>query len=131
MGKKQVSKKIRNIVMMRNSFKCTKCGTTNKLTIHHIKPMESDDPEFEDPDNLTLLCKSCHVQHHWKEGDIIGRKNFTNHCQVDGCNRVHYSKLLCKRHYDNWRYRNYDEEFRNKLLEPKISAKESNYVIRV
>lgn len=42
---------------------CEKCGTTEKLHVHH----EDRDPSNNDPTNLRTLCASCHLKLHWSE----------------------------------------------------------------
>lgn len=46
----------------RDSFKCTKCGATEPLAVHHVVPWpETHDNELE---NLLTLCISCHMTIH-------------------------------------------------------------------
>ena len=51
----RLSKKIRG-------SKCTSCGTSNRLVVHHI----DNNPRNYNEDNLTTLCHSCHRRHHWE-----------------------------------------------------------------
>jgi 5-methylcytosine-specific restriction endonuclease McrA len=39
---------------------CTKCGTTDYLTVHHITPVNEAPHLALDLDNLQTLCRSCH-----------------------------------------------------------------------
>lgn len=48
---------------------CEQCGTESKLQVHHIDKNVANN----DPSNLRTLCVSCHMKHHWHNGDI---KNF-------------------------------------------------------
>lgn len=39
---------------------CRLCGSTARLTVHHITPAADDDMAALDPDNLVTLCSTCH-----------------------------------------------------------------------
>lgn len=39
---------------------CNRCGTTDKLLTHH----KDEDRTHNELDNLEVLCKSCHQEHH-------------------------------------------------------------------
>lgn len=44
--------------------KCNICGSTEGLVIHH----KDKNRENNDPENLQLLCSSCHKKKHWSSG---------------------------------------------------------------
>ncbi len=46
-----------DIVMERDQKKCTICGHSNKICIHHI----NEDPKDNRLDNLIVLCRFCHI----------------------------------------------------------------------
>lgn len=51
-------------IMQRDDFKCTKCGTTNDLNVHHLRYIDGRKPwEYEDAD-LVTLCRDCHKATH-------------------------------------------------------------------
>lgn len=51
-------------IMQRDDFKCTKCGTTNDLNVHHLRYIDGRKPwEYEDAD-LVTLCGDCHKATH-------------------------------------------------------------------
>jgi 5-methylcytosine-specific restriction endonuclease McrA len=50
-------KKIRQKILQKYKFTCQKCGSKEKLTIDHIKPISKGGTD--DFNNLTILCKSC------------------------------------------------------------------------
>lgn len=51
-------------IMQRDDFKCTKCGTTSDLNVHHLRYIPGRSPwEYEDEDLITL-CGTCHKQTH-------------------------------------------------------------------
>lgn len=51
--------------------KCSACGTTSKLEVHHIIPFKKDPAKELDINNLMTLCEHCHlVLGHLKNWDI-------------------------------------------------------------
>jgi 5-methylcytosine-specific restriction endonuclease McrA len=43
---------------------CATCGTTGNLTFHHIKSQSTHPEDRYNPDNILLLCDTCHKQLH-------------------------------------------------------------------
>ena len=39
---------------------CRLCGSTTRLTVHHLTPAADDDAAALDMDNLVTLCAACH-----------------------------------------------------------------------
>jgi len=65
-------------VFRRDGFRCTTCGTVNKvgnnICAHHIRSFK-DFPELRmDVDNGTTLCKECHLKFHADERRGTKRK---------------------------------------------------------
>jgi len=58
-------RRIRLQVFKRDGFRCTKCRKTGRLECHHIVPLEKGGAPL-DPENLTTLCRSCHILIHRK-----------------------------------------------------------------
>jgi|ERR1035437_9403265 hypothetical protein len=58
------NKKLKEYILKRDGGKCTTCGGLNFLHIHHIKPIHSFPQLAQNPDNLKVLCKKCHIKHH-------------------------------------------------------------------
>ena len=58
----KIKKEVRRIVLKRDGYKCTDCGTPgtkkNKLTMHHIRFRRHGGTN--DPWNLRTLCQRCH-----------------------------------------------------------------------
>ena len=51
-------------VLKRDSFQCVKCGSKEKVHIHHIKTWK-DFPELRyEPTNCIILCRQCHILEH-------------------------------------------------------------------
>ncbi len=46
----------------RDGHACTRCGSTDRLKIHHITPVQHGGTD--DPENLTTLCHACHEATH-------------------------------------------------------------------
>lgn len=57
---------IREAVLARDKYRCTKCGTygtnKNKLTMHHVIYRSKGGKDTLD--NLITLCESCHRELH-------------------------------------------------------------------
>lgn len=55
----------RETILKRFNNACVVCGNTEQLVIHHKDHVgrNSDKPN-NDPDNLTVLCRACHMIHH-------------------------------------------------------------------
>lgn len=58
---------IRKTIIARDGGKCTKCGSTIKLNVHHIVPVKDSVALRYAPKNLTTLCIQCHFKAHGKE----------------------------------------------------------------
>ena len=54
---------IRHMRMSNDGFKCTKCGSTKKLTVHHWT-YEHKGEELLFMETITTLCKTCHDIEH-------------------------------------------------------------------
>lgn len=73
---------------------CEDCPSTTDLTRHH----RDGDPTNNAPENVAILCRSCHTKRHWAEGyrarkapktcTVCG-KTFTkySHSRVKTCSR--------------------------------------------
>ena len=44
-------------------YKCASCSALNELHVHHIKPVY-DGGDFYNPDNIEVVCRSCHMELH-------------------------------------------------------------------
>jgi 5-methylcytosine-specific restriction endonuclease McrA len=56
---------------------CQECGATGRLDIHH----KDGDKQNQSPENLTVLCRSCHMQVHAERGETgwdVYHRNRTN-----------------------------------------------------
>jgi len=59
-----IAKKWRQVILDRDSYKCQKCGCSEKLHVHHIKEFK-DYPELRwDINNGITVCVSCHEKIH-------------------------------------------------------------------
>lgn len=60
----------RKKILERDKYKCTNCGTSEKLHCHHIKPWK-DFPELRfDMDNGKVLCNACHKSIEYKGHEV-------------------------------------------------------------
>jgi 5-methylcytosine-specific restriction endonuclease McrA len=58
----------REAVLRRDGMRCTECGNTRLLTVHHIDGNgRSCETPNNDMSNLTTLCRSCHIEIHRKD----------------------------------------------------------------
>lgn len=80
---------------------CEECGTTEKLTIHHVDLNWRNNNQ----ENLMTLCNKCHSNWHAERGQL-GRFGAKHPCIE--CGRPFSSSSrgnLCKEHYQKKRYR--------------------------
>ena len=56
-------KKLRLEILERDSHMCRRCGSKNKLHVHHIK-YKYHLKEHNHPEDLITLCSSCHNEEH-------------------------------------------------------------------
>lgn len=54
----------RDEVLIRDKFKCQKCGSMHEPTCHHIIPKKFQSNFTYNPNNGIVLCKECHEDWH-------------------------------------------------------------------
>ena len=72
-GQKENRKKYLNIVKAQKDWVCENCDKNNTkmdLAVHH-KDRNNKNNKIE---NLMILCQSCHVKEHFKDGSMKGRE---------------------------------------------------------
>lgn len=52
------------VVFRRDGCKCSMCGSTDNLCVHHIDGYDKEKPENSDENKMITLCRSCHIQVH-------------------------------------------------------------------
>jgi thymidylate synthase (FAD) len=57
-------KRERKRIVKQKGGKCSSCGATERLHIHHIKTVKNHPELAFEENNLELLCASCHASHH-------------------------------------------------------------------
>ncbi len=71
--------KVRAYVLMRDHYKCTRCGQSGALEVHHIVHLTPDNINDAavtlNDGNLTTLCRECHFKEHAID-KLNGAKNF-------------------------------------------------------
>jgi hypothetical protein len=105
----RLNKNVGEFVLAKFMYKCTNCSSEIDLCIHHIIKKSPKDEDYNDVENLTVLCRSCHMSHHMKENDIVpfngirnGRRGKVSSnilCSYDNCNDKQHAKGLCRKHY--------------------------------
>ena len=53
---------LRGLVLSRDRHRCTECGATGRLEVHHKRPVRTHPALAYDPNNLTALCTRCHTR---------------------------------------------------------------------
>jgi len=67
-------KEFRIACMVRDGYKCTKCGISGYLQVHHIKELAKYPELACDVDNGETVCIPCHKKIHGKEIGKLKRK---------------------------------------------------------
>lgn len=52
----------RNIIIKRDSYKCSLCSKTKRLEFHHKRAWKDYPEQRYDPDNGVILCHACHIK---------------------------------------------------------------------
>ena len=72
---------MRAYILMRDHYKCTRCGSAADLEVHHIKhltPANINDASVTLNDaNLITLCRECHFREHIQD-KLDGTKEYNN-----------------------------------------------------
>jgi len=118
----RLKKEVGLFVLNKFNYKCSLCNSSENLCVHHIIKMEPNNPNYNDIDNLTVLCRRCHMSLHRRQNDInhfnhktgmisnpCGRRGKNTepvYCMIDGCNNLQHGRNLCKKHYERYRRNN-------------------------
>lgn len=51
------------------SYQCNRCGTSERLELHHIETVAARPDLAREPSNIEVLCHKCHREHHGLTGD--------------------------------------------------------------
>lgn len=81
------------IVMRRDNFKCTMCGSIENLCVHHIDGYNETKPENNAENKMLVLCRECHSQVHAGRQipsnileeigyEVTQKRNVTDECNV-------------------------------------------------
>ena len=110
----RIKKEIGEKVISTYEHKCTMCNSTEDLCVHHKIKMKPSDERYNDIENLTVLCRKCHMAHHRKEKDVVctdfsknkgnkfgrrGKDNPIVTCSIEGCGELQHAKGYCRKHY--------------------------------
>ena len=64
--------RIRWACFQRDLWRCQRCGGAGRLEAHHIISLRSGGAAY-DVNNVTTLCRSCHIKHHKPDDATPGR----------------------------------------------------------
>jgi len=65
---REVQPQLRQMVLKRDDYKCTKCGSIEDLHCHHVEGILWEPLTSADIDMCITVCKDCHEEIHKKEG---------------------------------------------------------------
>lgn len=51
----------RRLILIRDGYRCTKCGKAGRLEVDHIRPLNKGGDPW-DHSNLQTLCRGCHIE---------------------------------------------------------------------
>lgn len=88
----------RQEVLQRDGYRCTVCGSKKSLVVHHMDGSGRTDTDRDSAvEQLTTLCRACHVREHFT---IDRWSKFYDSCIVCGrTDRRHNAKGLCRHCY--------------------------------
>lgn len=73
----------KQLILERDGFRCTVCGSTNDLSVHHKDFSGQSEKPNNSTDNLMTVCKSCHTKIH-KPTQWTESRHQTVYCQTCG-----------------------------------------------
>lgn len=98
-------------VMTRDGFKCTKCGETHNLNVHHTYYYPGKTPWEYTSNSLKTLCESCHEQEHRinppktrKKREKTSTRRPTTLQQYEHRARREYIEKIIKRKLEDWEF---------------------------
>ena len=63
--------RLRRSILERDGYRCRSCGKAGILEVHHVKDLQYGGTN--DPDNLAVLCRGCHIDVHRKHPPACSR----------------------------------------------------------
>lgn len=105
----------KEVVLERDEFKCTVCGRTEDLQVHHIDRSGRTASANNNLENLVTLCRSCHFKEHKKE--IINPERISQKMKEISSDPEWRKKKsdIAKSHWKN------NKEFREKAINNLLS----------
>ena len=98
-------------VMTRDNFKCTKCGETHNLNVHHTYYYPGKTPWEYTSNSLKTLCESCHEQEHRinppktrKRREKTSTRRVTTLQAYEHRVRREYIEKILKRKLEDWEF---------------------------
>jgi 5-methylcytosine-specific restriction endonuclease McrA len=74
----------RELALIRDGYKCTKCGSTEDIGVHHIDKTGKKENPNHALENLVTLCNHCHALEHNEDRNAKRRTAFLTTCQYCG-----------------------------------------------
>jgi hypothetical protein len=72
--------------VVKQKGRCERCGETTNLQGHHIIPYSKNPELRDDPNNIEVVCSSCHAKEHPQLAGMITRPRFrsgiTLNCEI-------------------------------------------------
>ena len=115
----KIKKDVGIFILEKYNYTCCSCRTKKNLCIHHVKKMDVDNPNYNDKDNLIVLCRKCHMKLHRINKDILPTNTFKKgivsnpngrrgnnpevFCKIENCCKKQHARSLCKKHYEYYR----------------------------
>ncbi len=81
--------RVRRQVLDRDNWRCSKCGSYGN-ECHHITSLEKNGAPY-DPNNLTVLCKRCHIIQTYadKDNQVPGKSDWIHLLHAMTTNSCH------------------------------------------
>ena len=93
---------LRDPVLDRDGHRCTKCGSTEKLVVHHLDGTgRASVSRANSMNDLTTLCRRCHVKVH----RLLDGRWAWGYDKCIGCGRTdrrHNARGMCYECYRKW-----------------------------
>ncbi len=109
----RLKKSVGLAVLKKYKYICQSCGDSKRLCVHHIERKTIGSYDYNDINNLTVLCRSCHMRLHRKAGHILtigtgsrgfygGRRGYSPpiFCKYKNCGKPQHAQGYCHTHYE-------------------------------
>ena len=87
-------RQMRMAILNRDGYQCRQCGGRTKLECDHKVPLAAGGTN--DPDNLQILCKSCHIAKTRKENGAVDHPGCLDWMEFAAARRGERARMLEK-----------------------------------